>query len=97
MDLETQAMTKIIEAFENLDDPARGRVLRWAADRFQLSVRATPQNNVVAANAQGASESGSFTDLAGLYDAANAQTQAEKALVVGYWIQAINGSEDWES
>ena len=31
---ETDAKAAIIDALEPLDDEARGRVLRWAAERF---------------------------------------------------------------
>ena len=97
MDTETQAMAQIIEAFKDLDELARSRVLRWAADRFQLSARPTPPSSVVAPVSSGENEARVFSDLASLYDAANPESQADKALVVGYWIQVVGGSEDWES
>jgi hypothetical protein len=36
MDTELEAMQKVHGALEDLDTPARERVLRWAADRFGI-------------------------------------------------------------
>jgi len=36
----------------------------------------------------------SFSSLAELFDAAQPQTNGEKALVAGYWIQIVQGAEE---
>jgi len=97
MDLETQAMSQIIEAFEPLDDVTRARVLRWAADRFHVQLRVGVQTASTPQPTRDEDTPETFPDIATLYDAANPVTQGDKALVVAYWIQVIGGSEDWES
>lgn len=39
-DAEIEAISKVAEALADLDDEARGRVLRWAAERFDVVISA---------------------------------------------------------
>ena len=96
MDPEIQAMNKILEALSNLDEIARERVLRWAADRYAVSSgtptgieRAEDQNNEI-----GSTEFGYFSEL---FDAADPSTEWEKVLVASYWFQEIEGYSEVEA
>lgn len=43
VDLEIEAMGKVSKALGGLDDEARGRVVRWAAERYGITLGATPR------------------------------------------------------
>ena len=104
-DPEIAAIGKVNDALAQLDPAVRQRVLRWAADKFGVSL---PKNGRAAAaddiddEEEQADESeseapGTFADFASLYDAANPTTEADKALVAGYWIQVVQGNAEWGS
>ena len=38
-----------------------------------------------------------FAEFHELFDAARPETGAERALVAGYWLQVIQGNEEWDS
>lgn len=42
-DLEIDAMGKVSKALSSLDEGARGRVIRWAAERYGLELRSAPR------------------------------------------------------
>lgn len=113
-DPEIDAMAALSVAFDPLDDEARRRVLRWAADRYGLGVQvhapaaaaAAGQNSAPTERAGRASEAqegngdetpsegtpspGSpWEHFADLYNAAAPKSNAEKALVAGYWFQKV--------
>src|SRR5262245_10341747 len=92
---EIKAMEKVAEAVTELDAEARGRVLRWAAERFSVSLSVTTPTRtpnpggVGAANLNGNNGAGTpqFSDIAELFAAAAPESEVDKALVAGYWFQ----------
>jgi hypothetical protein len=104
---EIDVMKKVAEALASLEDEARQRVLKWTNDRFGFtqSVLARPPSRAQASqisseerDASGGSTNGSTTgDLAEFFTSASPATQSEKALVVGYWFQALQGLADLDS
>lgn len=101
-DPEVTAIGKVNEALAGLEPAIQQRVLRWAADRFNLTLPQTKK--AVADGNKGKQEEadeeeseapGTFSDFAALYDASNPTTEADKALVAGYWLQVIQGNADW--
>ena len=96
---EVKAMQKLAEAVADLDPEATGRVLRWAAERYGVAVprtkagtgailgqsAAAPQlvNN---GNGGGTLQ---FSEFAELFAAASPDSEADKALVAGYWFQFL--------
>ncbi len=95
---EIEAIQTVAKALADLDDAAVKRVLRWAADRFGAS-------DVVEEPAEGGNDLGSgssvepssFEDVADLFSAADPGSDAERALVVGYWLQYVNGVPEFDS
>jgi hypothetical protein len=95
-------MTTVTAAMEGLDDAARVRVLEWAVSRFapegvnrQFGRSAQPTANE-SRRGTGEGEALSpddFEDVASLFDAANPTTDADKALVVAYWLQTSQGTD----
>jgi len=97
---EVNAMAAIEAAFSALDDEAKGRVLRWAADRFGLSTQLKVQGAPSAVVPNSLSPSNGpieAMELADVYSAAVPTTESEKALVVAYWLQVVRGQADLES
>ena len=90
-DLELDAMASVTTALKELDEQTAARVLRWALDRFHVSTKENKEAN-------GEEEPGlNFKELPVLYDAANPTTDAEKTLVVGYWLQQIEENENFDA
>ncbi len=95
---EIEAIEIVANALAALDDAAIRRVLRWAADRFGArEVVEEPAEPGEEAAPGGGFEPGQFEDVADLYAAANPGSDAEKALVVGYWLQFVNEVPEFDS
>ena len=93
-DLELEAMGAIKGALSKLDETAQRRVLRWAGDRFGISSQGGKgsRNLIGDDNNEKALET-----IADLYHAASPKTDGEKALVVAYWSQEIQGEKEFTS
>lgn len=105
-DPEVAAIARVNEALSGLDPAVQQRVLKWAADKFNVVLsqtrgqRSRSESGQPLRNGESeggvAGEVGTFADFASLYDAANPPTDAEKALVAGYWLQVVQGKPDWD-
>ena len=104
---EIDAMKSVAEALSPLDEEACGRVLRWAADRFSVTIttqqkgkgsaESDSENDADQEQKQHESSQNQFDDIADLYTAVTPKYDPEKALVVGYWFQVIQGQSDFDS
>jgi len=93
MDLE--AMKVIAEAFSKLDDPGVRRVLRWANEAYGSKSFITTKSIDRGINEDPSVDlKAQFPTLADLFASASPTQDADKALVVGYWIQIIEGTTD---
>ena len=98
--VELEVMEEVYRALSRLGDDleAVGRVLSWSAAHYGVSTRAPagaapadpgdPQNGVGAS----APPLEAFCDL---YASARPARTSHRALVAGYWLQAINGQPDF--
>lgn len=103
---ELEAMGSIAKALDKLDNEARERVLQWAANRYISSMvqgkvvglhnPKASGNHLLSAN-QPTESKMEFADLPSLFEAANPTTEPEKALVLGYWYQKMQGESDFGS
>jgi hypothetical protein len=102
---EIAAMKVVAEALAALDEGGVRRVLRWAHDAFAPKAVAAVE---VAPAAVPAPSSNARTNsepdgverhetLADFYSAADPQQDSDRALVVGYWVQVIEGEGDFDS
>lgn len=102
-DPELAAMAAIVEAFVDLEDQARARVIRWATDKYALHVvsKSTDNNRVNETASSSANinsdpasappvTASKFNHFAELFDATSPKTEAQKALIAAYWVQVIN-------
>ena len=91
---EIAAMETIAEVLNHLDNLARTRVLRWVVDRFDPQL--TPSARAARAiNPSAGRGDRHVVDLASLYSRAAPSTEAERALLVSYWLQVHNGEEEF--
>jgi hypothetical protein len=103
-DPEIEAMGTVASALLDLDEAARARVLKWAAARYAVDIKGSGAGTTDEApdNLRGAGEAdeeseASYEHFAELFDSAAPKTNEDKALVAGYWIQVIEGNEQWSS
>ncbi len=92
-DLEAEAISAVVSALKGLDEDAARRVVRWAAERYGVAAKAS------GASVQGRTRGGAHrpAELAELFAAAGPQTEPEKALVAGYFLQVTKGEQDFDS
>jgi hypothetical protein len=97
MDNELEAMQAVYAALNDLDDAARGRVLAWAASKFEIDPPVANDTNrstgIDAPDGDGPSAGQQYGDVGDLVDAAQPSDGPERALVVSYWFQEIEGRE----
>jgi hypothetical protein len=104
---EFNAMRSVHDALVPLDEEARTRVLNYISSLFGVTIKSTEKNNPGASNSpenkgedDGGDEAESakpldrqqFSTFAELHDAASPKTNAENALVAGYWLQVCKGA-----
>jgi hypothetical protein len=103
---ELDAMKKIAEALEPLDDAARARALQWASSRFrptkgttwlEADARPTDSSAHTASSSVHTASVGPYTSFAELFDAANPITERDKALVAAFWIQCCENVSSFPS
>lgn len=85
-------MSAVAAALDAVDDEkARARVIRWAAERYEVSLApARKQQHIDRAggNARGETPE-ELADLSDLVSAAAPSTDEDRALVVAYWVQDL--------
>lgn len=111
-DPEIDAMSAVATALAVLEEDAQGRVLRWAAERYGVTVPAGGRRRTGGdAGVEDGGYEGSedltqqemteddpeFKDFADLFAAADPKSNEDKALVASYWRQIHEGDESWQS
>lgn len=98
---ELKAMEAVATALENVDEATRLRVLRWATSRY-VGMRG-PAQHAALEKLPGEQNGGQPSDVpmfehsGELLAAAGAETESDKALVIGYWFQVVLNQGDLES
>lgn len=109
-DAEIEAMGKVAEALGDLEEDERGRVLRWAAERYGVVLTKSRGNanevdegddegdeDDTSENNGGAGGKRDYEHFAELYDGVDASTDAERVLVAAYWTQILQGKSPFGS
>jgi hypothetical protein len=102
-DPEIEAMSAVATIVADLEDAARGRVLRWAAERFGVTMPTSGRRGGGQGGVEGistdeiAGEAPSYEHFAELFAAASPKTNEDKALVAAYWVQIHDGQNGWQS
>lgn len=100
---EIEAMRRVADAIKSLPDTSQRRVLEWASEFFgaqpladSRAVRNQPLRPQNSSERELSADSG-LEDLPSFFSAASPSTEAERALVVGYWLQKREGQEEFDS
>ncbi|MEU2047731.1 hypothetical protein [Streptomyces albidoflavus] len=108
-DPEIEAMTAVADALRDLEEDTQGRVLRWAAERHRVTLGIPAPRNGLSETPESATtlddisdeeisaESPKFEHFAELYHAANPKVDVDRALVAGYWFQAIREQPSFQA
>ena len=96
-DPEIKAMGEVTKALADLSDEQRRNVLLYVNARYggQLPARGRTSGTIDPIPAPAIA--GQYANIGDFFDAANPQTEAERVLVVAYWVQVHDGAEDFES
>ena len=98
--IELEVMGDIAGGLKKLSGNVEGirRVLQWAASAFLPEGAPSPMQAAMPASQASASAnttmSEPFSSLPDLYAAVSPSSDSARALVVGYWFQALQGEQD---
>lgn len=95
-DPEIRAMASVADILSNLDGEAVERILRWAAQRFNVSLGVEPRAGR-REGAGAAAASSNTTDFADFFSRLNLTTENDKVLAAGYWFQQVEGVEELDA
>ena len=101
-------MGTVSKALAQLDEEARGRVIRWVAERYGVSVSASKRRNEARQDPDDQDDDADDEDVerdeklgyghfAELYDESGASTHGDGMLVAAYWVQILTGQESFGS
>ncbi|MEM8798995.1 MAG: hypothetical protein AAGF15_02820 [Pseudomonadota bacterium] len=98
---EFAAIKKVHDELEPLSPEARSRVLNYLVNLLEIDLQgALPKvaHADTSSSKAGAEDApGEFDSFAELFDSAEPSTNADKALVAGYWLQNFEGHEAFDS
>jgi len=97
LDPELQAMASVSSTLAELGVESQARVLRWAADKFGVTVSSKSTANNVNGGDIDQPQNSDFADFVDLFDAVNPSGNLEKALTGAYWVQVVQGASSWQS
>ena len=95
IDPELEAIAAVAAALRPLSDQEKRRVVEWAAKRYGVEV-AAPSTGKRVDRVTGR-DGDEYEHFAELFDRAQPKTDAQKALVASYWVQAIEGKTQFSS
>ena len=104
LDPEAVALSKVVGALGDLQPDAQLRVLRYAAERFNLLVGKSPTTQNFAPSAENNGEpraagtmvvSSEFADVGELFEIAKPKSGMMMVLVAGYWLQVCANKESF--
>lgn len=94
---EIEAMKVIADELAKLDEPGVRRVLRWAADAFGANAVVGANRMASSSADESAEPQTKYDSLADFYAATSPSTESDKALVVGYWTQILQGEAEFDA
>ena len=104
---ELAVLQTVLTALTPLDNAARGRVLNYVSSLLKITTENIGhfrlEDSALSGRGSKASTDGGqhnierFATFADLFDAAGPRTNADKALVAGYWLQIYGVSESFDA
>lgn len=103
-DPEVKAMTDVFSSLNGLEQEAQARVLRWVTSKLGISIDQGTRGRSLQRSRNGGDSEDSgpekerqFEDFVDLFDVTEPRTEAERALVGGYWFQAELGGPSFNA
>jgi hypothetical protein len=96
-DPELKAITVVTTALADLTEEQCRNVLLYVNARYGSRPLPPSRGRVSVENEETAPNGQQFDGVGDFFDSANPQTEAEKVLVVAYWMQVVEQAEDFES
>jgi hypothetical protein len=93
-DPEIKAIGAISEALNKLSEEQQSNVLLYINARYAGQTVGRSSSAGVPTTGLGAEK---FESLGDFFDALDPQTEADRVLAVGYWLQVVQGASDFES
>lgn len=111
IDPEIDAMSAVATALAGLEEEQQGRVLRWAVERYGVTLGKSSGRRAAAADGgadinrvdddatedEVTAEDPAFQHFGDLFAAADPKSNEDKALVAAYWRQVHEGEERWQA
>jgi hypothetical protein len=88
-DPEVEAMGAVAAALDGLEREQQGRLLRWAADRYSVTLGGRKIGGGRDSSGGSETDASQFSDLSDLFGAAAPATDEDRALVIAYWFQEL--------
>ncbi len=102
-DEELEAIRTVYTALEALDHDARARVMKYIMSRLNIPPESESENETADTEANfdatlqpEQSQAQEYESFAELFDAAQPSSNANMALVAGYWLQVCQGQGDFD-
>lgn len=103
-DKEVSAMAAVNAALAGLDLEATGRVLRWAADRYNVllpgsgkRISADREEPAVSDSPEERGSEVAYDHFSDFFDAADPTTDSDRVLVSAYWFQVLQNQSELDS
>lgn len=97
VDSELEAMSKIGDALNGLDEKTTMRIVRWIVDKYGVASSGMETRTSAPALLGGEVSVQGFADIAELFFSASPSTEAERVLVSCYWLQVLNKAESLDA
>ncbi|HED54187.1 MAG TPA: hypothetical protein ENJ00_08305, partial [Phycisphaerales bacterium] len=94
-DPEIKAMATITKELEGLEEEQRVNVLLYINTRYGGSAATSIRPSTPGAVQKTTPEE--YGTIGDFFDAANPTSESDRVLVVGYWLQVVEGAEEFES
>jgi hypothetical protein len=92
---EIEAMASVVGILDELEEDARERVIRWLADKYgAVTARKSLRPASAGVQQSGGDGDQEFEDVGSFFHAAEPSNNPECALVVGYWLQEVEGEDN---
>lgn len=96
-DPELKAIGEVTKALSDLSEEQRRNVLLYVNARYGSQLPPMRRQSAGVAAESPAPAVPEFSSMAELFDTADPGTEAERVLVVAYWVQTVEGAEEFES
>jgi hypothetical protein len=96
-DPELKAIGEVTKALGDLSEEQRRNVLIYVNARYGGQVPPIRRQLEIAGDEVSGASTSQFASVGDFFDAVNPQTEAERVLVLAYWLQVVENADEFES